>query len=116
MVDGINFNGRSNNVSKTDNGNNVRQNNTAALPNMSTVWNGVQFYTPASTTTSQPMGEQTVSDMQQRLSPAIYEALQAVAQNFDSVPYTVMRNTDQAQLVIDPKDYIPDREFAQAEV
>ena len=109
MVDGINFNG---NVQGPKNGGQIKQKNTAALPN---VFAGY-FNKSTATTTAQAPQNDTLADLQGTLSPAVFAALLKVQDNFSGVPDTVLRNTKNENLVIKDSDYIPDREYAEAEV
>jgi len=111
MVDGINFNGG---VTGPNKGGKVKQQDSAVLPNIGAVWGGVKFYAPSNSVKSSGV-EASISSMSNRMSPVVYSALQSVASNFETVPSKVLRNKGE-QLVIADNDYIPDREYADAEV
>ena len=109
MVYGINFNG---NIQGPKKGGQIKQKNTAAFPKL--VFAG--YFNKSTVAAAQAPKNDTIADLQGSLSPAVFAALLKAQDNFSSVPDTVLRNTKNENLVIKDSDYIPDRDFAEAEV
>ena len=108
MVDGINFNG---NVQGTKNGRQIKQNN-VVLPKFVFA----DYFNRFTAAKPQVLLNDRLTDLQGSLSPAAFAALLQVQDNFSNVPDTVLRNTQNENLVIKDSDFIPDREYEEAEV
>lgn len=112
MVNGINFNG---NVDKTNQTGKVKTNNSKALHKFTPLWaNYFNRFTHSSAVKSAE--NNTIEDMKGSMSPVVYAALQKADEKFAHVSDRVIQNKNNENLVIKDSDYIPDRQYEEAEV